>query len=219
MLLNSWVRRVWYWVGEIPTFWTFVAVLGVVIAGCLVCTKMAEDGLRYAGLLLQLLGVGVVAYTLRGRGKLFGKTPVLTFAVAWLRRVPKFRQRHTILEASGSAQANSSSSAEATVWRGPELGQSLEVQLDAIRENISTLRDQLERAEYRSSHKIAELHNAIESERAQRSSQLQEAKRTLETLATDSLYLEVAGLAWLVVGIVLATVPQELARAVIEVAR
>ena len=217
MLLNSWVRQVWYWMAEIPTFWTCVAVLGVVTAGCLSSTKVPDDGLRYAGLLLQLLGVGVVAYTLRGRGKLFGKEPVLTFAVGWLRRAPRFRPRHIILEASGSSQANASASAEATVWRGPRLEQSLEAQLDAIRENMATLRQQLERAEYRSSQKVAELYNAIESERAQRSSQLQETKKTLEILATDSLYLEVAGLAWLVVGIVLATVPQELAKAILQV--
>ena len=217
MLLKSWLRRLWHWVAEIPTFWAFVTVLGAVVVDSIVATKDAEDALRYAGLILQLLGVGVVAHTLRGRGKLFGREPVLTFAKSWLRRVPRLCPKHIVLEASASAQATSSATLDASVWRGPRQDQPVEAQLEAMRENISTLRLQVERLENRSSQKMAELYNAIELERTQRSSQVQEAKRTMETLATESLYLEVAGLAWLVTGIVLATIPQELAKLVARV--
>ena len=106
---------------------------------------------------------------------------------------------------------------DASVWRGPRQDQPVEAQLEAIRENISTLRDQVERFESRSSQKMTELYNAIELERTQRSLQVQDTKRTMETLATESLYLEVAGLWWLVTGIVLASIPQELAKLVARV--
>jgi hypothetical protein len=91
------------------------------------------------------------------------------------------------------------------------LDQPIQAQLEAIRENLATLRGQVEAQDSRTSARVADLRNAIDAERAQRSVQIHETKRTLEELAADSLYLEVAGLAWLVSGIVLANIPAEIA--------
>jgi hypothetical protein len=211
MSFTTWLRRVWHWLAEIPTFWTFLAVLAAAICLPLLFVASADDAMRYAGLLLQLVGVGVVAYTLRGRGKLFGRVPVITFARDWIRRAPRFRARNITLEASGTAMASASAAADATVWRGPRLDQPIEAQLEAIRENLATLRGHVETQDSRTSARVAELRNAIDAERTQRSAQIQETKRTLEGVAADSLYLEVAGLVWLVSGIVLATIPAEIA--------
>ncbi|WP_128003607.1 hypothetical protein [Piscinibacter defluvii] len=211
MHLRSWLTRVWHWLTEIPTFWTFVAVLVLLL---LVPPKIAatvEDGLRYGGLLLQLLGVSVVAYTLRGRGKSFGRTPVLQFAIAWLKRAPSLRPRSITIEVQGAEIAIASDGADATVWRGPRLDQSFEAQLDAIRENLSSLRDQLSSFDTRVGASIRELRLEIETERNHRGAQLQDTRRLLEGIAADTLYLEVAGLGWLVTGIIVATIPVEIA--------
>ena len=210
MHLTSWLRRVWRWLAEIPTFWAFLSVLAVTVYLPLLVAS-TDDATRYAGLLLQLVGVGVVAYTLRGRGRLFGRAPVISFACEWIRRAPTFRPQNIILEASGTAIASASATADATVWRGPRLDLTIEAQLEAIRENLATLRGQVEAQDSRTTAGVADLRSAIDTERAQRSAQIHEARQTLEVLAVDSLYLEVAGLAWLVSGIVLATIPAEIA--------
>jgi|GEM_PF-1846752 len=207
----SWLRRIWRWLGEIPTFWAFLVVLTLATWLPLLLVTGWDDALRYGGLVLQLVGVGVVAFTLRGRGRLFGRTPVIVFAREWIRRAPSFRPRTITLEATGIASASAFGTADATVWRGPRLEQSVEAQLEAIRANLDTLREQLDAHGSRTNSLVAELRTAIDAERAQRTTEISETKRKLEGLAADSLYLEVAGLGWLVSGIVLATVPAEIA--------
>lgn len=209
--MKSWLWRVWKWLGEVPTFWGSLVVLMVCFALPLGLVVKAEDGIRYAGLLLQLVGVGVVAYTLRGRGKLFGRLPVLRHAVQWIRRAPRLRPRHQVLEVSGVACATAFGNADATIWRGPRLDQSLEAQLDAIRENLETLRGRCDSLSQRQSEQNAQLREAIASERVERSKQVDAARRTLEGVAAESLYLEAAGLVALVIGIIAATIPAELA--------
>lgn len=210
MVLTAWLRRVWAWLAEVPAFWLFLLILFAFITVPLAFFKVAEDALRYAGLLLQLVGVSVVAYTLRGRGKVFNHKPVLEFALDWLRRAPPFRPRRRVVEASATASAHASATANATVWRGARLDQPLEEQLQAIRENLLTVRDQVESMTVKTGQQVAALRAALDAERSQRSVQLQEARRTLEQVVAESLYLEVAGLCWLVAGIILATVPKEL---------
>ena len=217
--MKNWLYRLWHWLSEIPTFWTFSAVLVIGTAIPVLTIAARDDALRIAGLLLQLLGIAVVAYTLRGRGKLFGRAPVLQFAQDWISRGPRFRPKTITLQASAVASASASASAEATVWRGPRLDQPIEAQLEAVRENIATVRDQLARLETRTSSRLNQISEAIETERSQRSAQLRESREKIEELATGSLYLEVAGLAWLVSGVVLATVPLELSRALAWLSR
>lgn len=188
-----------------------MVVLGLTIGLPLLLGASVEDTMRYAGLSLQLFGVSVVAYTLRSRGKLFDRVSVIAFAYEWIRRAPSFSTRNITLEASGTAIVSASGTADAIVWRGPRLDQPIEDQLEAIRENLATLRGQVDAQEFRTSARLADLSNAIDAERNQRSVQVQESKRKLEEFAADSLYLEVAGLAWLVSGIVLATIPSEAA--------
>lgn len=210
-MMKSWFWRVWQWIGEVPTFWGFLAVITVCFGLPLGLVVNTEDGIRYAGLLLQLVGVGVVAYTLRGRGRLFGRLPVLAYASQWMRRAPSLRPRHQVLEAKGTASVTAFGSAETTVWRGPRRDQTLDVQLDAIRENLETLRSMLDSLSRRQSEQNAKVQEAIAAEREERAQQVQAARRTLEGVAAESLYLEVGGLATLVIGIVAATIPAEVA--------
>jgi len=209
--LVSWLGRVWRWLSEIPTFWAFLSVLALATCLPLLLAANRDDALRYAGLVLQLVGVGVVAFTLRGRGKIFGRIPVIVFAREWIRRAPSFHPRSVTLEATGIASATAFGTANVTVWQGPRLDQSIEAQLEAIRENLTTLREQLDVHDLRTNSLVAELHIAINAERAERTTEILETKQKLEGMAADSLYLEVAGLSWLVSGIVLATIPAEIA--------
>lgn len=209
--MKSWLWRVWAWLGEVPTFWGFLAVLMICFALPLGLVANADDGIRYAGLLLQLVGVGVVAYTLRGRGKLFGRLPVIAYARQWIRRAPGLRPRHQTLETSVVSSTVTFGSAGLTVWRTLQPDQTLDAQIAAIRENLETLRGQFDSLAQRQGVQIAEVQQAIASERAERSQQVQAARRTLEGVAAESLYLEAAGLVALVVGIIAATIPVEIA--------
>ena len=212
--MTNWIYRIWRWLSEVPTFWAFAAVLLGAVAIPVLTMNARDDAFRIAGLLLQLVGISVVAYTLRGRGKLFGRLPVLKFALEWFSRAPRFRTNTINLEASACASASASANADATVWRGPRLDQPIEAQLEAMRENIATVRDQLMKLETRTSSRLTQITNAIEAERSQRSEQLRESREKIEELATGSLYFEVAGLAWLVSGVVLATIPLELSKTI-----
>jgi hypothetical protein len=211
MLLINWLRRVLQWLAEVPTFWSFLLVLFSSITLPLAVCDTTEDAFRYAGLVLQMVGVSVVAYTLRGRGKAFENKSVFQFAVDWFRRAPSPRQRTCVLEASATASANASMTADLSVWRGQRLDQPIEVQLDDLYANLMTLRDDLANLSVQVGQQMTDLRTGLEFERAERTNQLQDTKRTLRQVTVDSLYLEVAGFWWLVAGIILATLPYELA--------
>ena len=170
-----------------------------------------EDGLRVSGLLLQLMGIGVVAYTLRGRGKIFRRGSAVGYTLDWIKRIPSFKPRSITLQANGRAKVVASATSSATSWRDPRLGRSVEDQLEAMRENLETLRKQIDDNESKTVNRFTDVYEQLQTEASARAQQHQQTRKTIEELAANTLYLEAAGLGWLVLGVIMATIPGELA--------
>lgn len=210
MLIANWIARTLQWLCEVPTFWLFLLVLFSLVSLPVAVVETTEDAFRYAGLLLQMVGLGVVGYTLRDRGKAFKNKSVLKFAADWFSRFPSLHARERAAEISVVASSSTSMTGNVTVWRAQRLDQPIEAQIKDLYENLVRLRDEMGNISARTFQQMSELQNAIELERVERADQIQQTKRTLRKVAAESLYLEVAGFWWLVTGIILATIPREL---------
>lgn len=213
MGLRSRLRRLWHWLAEVPTFWVFLLVLLSSVAVPQMLPVERHDAVRYAGLLLQLLGIGVVAWTLRGRGQVFNHKAVTRYALEWLRRAPIRGPARGRVELQGTGGMRISGSASVEVWRGPRLDQPVEAQLEAIRQNLEMVRGKVDSLMAQTDRRLADMNNGLDEERRERVAHIREVTRALERVAADSLYVEVAGLWWLVIGIVLATAPGEVVEA------
>ncbi|MGI9068953.1 MAG: hypothetical protein ACR2HX_21435 [Pyrinomonadaceae bacterium] len=90
--LYRWLRALWSWLAEARDFW--LAVVVVVVAILLVARKgVTEPEIRITGLVLQILGIGTVAWGIRETGVLFGRPDIVRLAREWLRRFPAYGGR------------------------------------------------------------------------------------------------------------------------------
>jgi hypothetical protein len=205
----AWLLRVFAWLAEVRTFWLIVVVFLIAIFLPQFVGK-AEDVLRWSGLVLQLLGIGVVAYTLRARSKLFDRGSVVSLATAWLKRAPRFRPPSITLTGIGTAYATSEACGVGGVVTDPQLDKPIEAQLEVIRKQVDAIEQQFAAFTSQTNNLGGQLQAQLDAEQSERSRQHAKMKKTIGSLATDSLHLEVAGVLWLAVGMVLSTIPREI---------
>ena len=173
--------------------------------------KPPVDTLRYAGLALQILGIATVMRGLRDRGQLFQKPTLFAQFRNWAGRIPRLNPKPIQLSVNMSSQANASATLSAVVWRGNRKDDSVDARLDALFENIETLRQQLSEETARVLRETQLVRCSIESETQSRVKELTEIRSRLATLGAGGIHIEMVGVIWLFLGAMLATVPGELA--------
>ncbi len=99
------------------------------------------------------------------------------------------------------------------MWRGRPPEASIETRLAVLEANIGTLRTEQAEIEKQLNEETRNRTEAIGSERLARESAVREIRTQLETFGAGSLHLEMAGLFWLVLGVVLTTASGEVAGA------
>jgi len=167
--------------------------------------------MRYAGLALQLLGVATVIRGLRDRGRLFDKPPLLVSAKAWLGNFPTFSPKSVTLSASGLAMTSASGTLSVDVWRAYRDEDAIEQRFIALAQNLDTVREELSQTATRLADQVGSVQEALRGEQSSREAEIQRLSRKLVDLGAGGLHVELVGVVWLVAGIVLATVPAELA--------
>ena len=191
--------------------WGSFGVLVLALATSSVFPGNLEDRIRYAGLLLQLLGVGTVAYLLRDKHRTFDRRGLWASTRAWFAERPRFRGGSVTLIVANAAHAHASGNAKISIWRSPTAGATLEQRLLAVEANVEALRVDLSESTAQANKTLQKLNSDVQAERTERQNADREVTAKLEQLGAGGLHVEAAGLFWLVVGIVFATVPVELA--------
>lgn len=197
------------WLAEAWPFW--IGAIGVVTA-CLLGglgATTADDQVRYAGMVLQVLGVGTVAVGLSSARRLFGRPSIWQRITAWVRRVPEvIRPKAQVVkgrlsaelprlegEGSGFVISQADGPVEARV-------EELERAVEAIRHRMSSQKQAL-------SQKVAHVRAGLDEESVGRMESDHEILRKLEEFSVGGVHLEIVGLLWIVLGVVLATIPRE----------
>ena len=208
----NWLRRLARWFAEPRGFWLFAFVGAAAVGLALVIPLPLADDLRFAGLALQLLGVSTVLRGLRDRGRLFDKPSVISSVRDWFSRLPPYKPHSVTLAASGLASATATASMDAVVWRGYREEESLENRFLALAENLDTVHKELDQVSARFANQVGNVQELVQREQSARMEEITRVQRKLAELGAGGLNIELVGVAWLVAGIVLATVPAEIAQ-------
>jgi len=97
------------------------------------------------------------------------------------------------------------------VWRGAPPDASVEARLAALEANLATLRIEQAETAKESQEATRKTNEAVDAERRVRESAVTALRAQLEGLGARGLNVEMMGVFWLILGVVLATVPGEIA--------
>jgi hypothetical protein len=168
----------------------------------------SELGFQVAAGLLQLFGVGTVALGIRQTRRQFGRPGVLAHALEWARSFPPVKTS----ESRGSVATTLSgfhAAARGYGWRNAPAGASAEDRLVVVEENLSGLLKRFDATEKELRDAMSAQKAELETEKAARAEADREISGRLEAAETGGLTLSMIGTVWIVVGIVLGTMPAQ----------
>ena len=200
------------WIASFRRLWIAFAVVAIAAALSALLPGKAEDQIRYCGLALQLFGVGTVVLLLKDKTATFGRPGLLAYLRERLAARPRFRAQPQSVTLSGAECRSTAGVLRGSVWQGTPAGASAEDRLMALEQNAETLRKDLEWHASQARQASEQLRTELTSERQEREAKVTDVSRRLERLGAGGLHIEAAGLFWLILGIVLATVPHETAK-------
>ena len=209
--IRTWLSAIARWLAQPWRAWGTVGVVLVVAGLSWLLPGTVEDRIRYCGLVLQLLGIATVVALLRDKRRTFKRQSLLEQFQQWLSARPRFRPKGHIISVSGIGSSSAVGTATLSVWRRAVASAPLEERLSAIEANVETLKQDLESTSRRLQMSFDRLATELTEERRTRESTDTAIRDQVEKFAAEGLHVEAAGLLWLILGIVLATVPGELA--------
>ena len=207
--LKRWFFANLIWLKKALPVWQ--ALGAVVFIGLLVNFLPSEqkDQVRYWGLLLELLGIFTVASALRGKRELFKRPSFSKHIQKWLGEYPGWKPttQTTVL----SLASFSITAMGATIFTSHNpTDDTLEVRVKAVEANLKIISSQIEGAIKNIGIESQTREKALVDERQMRESELAKINKQLDTLAVDGINFEVTGIFWLFIGIILATIPEEI---------
>jgi uncharacterized protein YjeT (DUF2065 family) len=200
------------WLGSFHRIWLALAVpCGALALSALIPAK-PDDQLRYCGLALQLLGVGTVIALLRDKSATFGRLGFLAYFRERFAARPRFRPPTTTISVSGVSSSSAVGNAHGFAWHGPAPAASPDERITMLEHNVETLRKNLDWHSQQYRQADAQLQTELSAERQSRQASVAAVEQRLERFGASGLHIEAAGLFWLVLGIILATIPSEIAK-------
>lgn len=167
-----------------------------------------EPSVRISGLVLQLLGISAAAVGIRDTRRMFGKPSFLQLVRTWFKSIPGLRPH--VASASCSSSLSLTSSAKGYAWRGPGSEPTIESRLAAAEQNLAGLRSRVDQADSELDTHVRASEQNLRNERDSRVEGDRQLHLKIEAASTDGLHLAALGAAWLAVGVVMSTIPNEL---------
>jgi hypothetical protein len=97
------------------------------------------------------------------------------------------------------------------VWTNVDPSAPLEKQIEAVTKNLDRLRNRLNQLHDEMDKGLREHSEALRQEEATRAKDDEHLRQRLHAAETGGLHITFAGVVWLLLGVLLATLPQELA--------
>lgn len=213
--LWRWIRALAHWLMEAWRVWVTVVIVVLVAIVASQLPVSVADRVRYCGLTFQLLGILTVVSGLRDKRRLFNRPSLVENIRRWLSRHPRWGAKpHTIFDA-GTVSISLSDSARASVWRGAPPDASVEARLAALEANLATLRTEQAETAKEFQEATRKTNETVDLERRAWGSTVAALRVQLEGLGAGGIHVEMMGVVWLLLGVVLATVPGEIAVALL----
>lgn len=197
------------WLWDSRYFW--LTVLGAFIVPVVVLVWWPQENcIRYTGLVLQLAGIGTVWLGIRETRKLFKHPTFWQQARAWFSRRPRYGGR--VIAVGALMAASASVAGRMSVSTSPRPDATLEERMAVLERNLAYVRDDLTRFQNKTEEDIRRQEQAIKQEQQERSKDVQELNEKLKGAETGGLHISAMGALWLLAGVIMGTIPDDLAR-------
>lgn len=208
--LKKWLVRLFIWLAR--------AELGILAIGIILAILVmihilgpTENRVKCAGLLLQVLGLGVTLYGISSTKKLFNQPTLLQAGLNWVREFPLPR-KGKIIHASALASASIViSGAHLTVLHIPPPDASLEDRIEAIEHNFKEYQASVDMRIQQHAETLRSLQQNQSEEQTARQGEHRSLSQKLERSSTDGLLLTFWSVIWVMAGLILSTFPTEIA--------
>jgi hypothetical protein len=181
-----------------------------------------EFRFRTTGGLLQLFGVLLVAWEIRKTRRAFGIPPVArefaneiveSAAKLWrlILRILRVR-RDVIFKTTGARFEATGGIGEGRVQLRPGAHMSLEQRVQLLEMNVSSIEDIVDKLKADLSEESHARVAAMSAEQRDRQQGIADLRLQIRELTVGGIRLQIVGLWWLLLGLLVATWPQELAR-------
>ena len=169
-----------------------------------------SGAVRWAGMMLQVLGLSTVAIGLRKMRRLFERPALGRRILSWFGRfaIAFKAPKPVTLQVSGIESMTGADEVRVVRRVGP--GATLDQRVAVLEENLNLLRDELNTRVQRVHRDLATVREDVQRESQERTAADEKTARIIEEIGIGGLNLEMVGLFWLVVGVVGTSIPDEL---------
>jgi hypothetical protein len=208
MIINSArFKALWPWLMEAKYAWLALGVIAIALLSSILWPS--EKVIRYAGLILQLLGIVTVIWGISLTRALFGHPSFAAKVLSWLERFP-LRKRTVILGAGAGAVAMISGKARAYQSHTPAENATIEQRLDSLERNIQLIHERITGTEKEMDEEFRKTAEVIKSEAHTREAEDRILHKKLEATGIGGVHISAIGALWLFVGVVLSTAALEI---------
>lgn len=206
--LLIWLKNIGRWLAIARDAWAALLVVAISL-GVIFVFGSSEAAFRWTGMVLQLLGIGTVIWGIQETRMLFGKPSFFLAARQWLSSFPSYNGRTITASMEGNLPALTGEM-HGTVSSKLDSDASVEERLAFLQNSIERLDQRIEQTEQRIEKVKQEHATALNNERQDRTKEVKSLRNKLEVAETGGLHISAMGALWLLVGVIMTSVPAEL---------
>jgi outer membrane murein-binding lipoprotein Lpp len=200
------------WVRKGDDFWKFVILTAVIFVAFYLLPAEFPNRVRWAGTILEFMGVAAVWISIERVRSLFGKPSVFRSGLMWLGELRFIFLHHRTVNLEGVGLAAGIGSAVAVALQVHRAPKSTEERVDQLEKDMQELRANIGKVDQKVDQQKQELRAEIEKEAAARLAGEQGVSKKLEEGVIGDSPLELAGVVYVCLGLVMAHLSDEVAR-------
>lgn len=202
----------WLFREEAPG-WLVIAPVALIATAWIPYPALPELRVRIAGFAICMLGVALVVHGIKDKTRAFSRPTMGQRVRAWLDRQPQvFGRQPAITGVAGVSIGMVSVSGSGTVTARGRRTSTVEDRVAELEEDVRRINERIAAAEVKIQTESTERRRAIEEARASSEEAVRKVSERLEDLSVGGLNFEAVGVAWLIVGNVVTTFPDFIAK-------
>jgi hypothetical protein len=203
------LKSVGPWLAEPRHAWLSLSIISLALA-IAIGPLASEPVIRLTGLVLQIMGIGTVAWGISETRALFGHPSFATRIKEWLGRFPLL-QRSPVIGVAGVAMGSAVVRARAYGTHGPT-APTVESRVEALEKNVAAIHERITQAQKEMDDEFRKSAEALKHEEHVRQEADTAIRNKLEATGTGGVHISAIGASWLFVGVVLSTASVEIAK-------
>lgn len=172
-------------------------------------TEKQDDQIRWAGGILQVAGLCVVALGIEQTRTQFGRPSIRQLIRGRIETLLGIKRRATVVFEIPSIEVAIEANPPRLVV-GARPSHTLEQRVAILEGAVDQVRQELDSETERQTQALKDIRLAIQQEQRARLQVAEALQRELETAVAGGIRVEIVGLIWLLFGIVFATIPGEI---------